>query len=867
MTSADDVPSVPAGKIRCFVTKKLRKDTPEENVRQRWARSLVDEYGYDVADMAVEFSVKMGTVRKRADIVVFKPRGPRRQDTVSVIVEAKREDVSPKNKAEGVDQLKSYMSACAASRFGLWVGSERLAYEKSDDGEIDDTTDIPRFGDTQPQPPKFHELTPAIDLKASLRRCHNYIYANQGIQKAEAFHELQKIIFCKVLDENELVDQLRFFVRGEERKSIAGQRRLRDERIAPLFDEVKERYPYIFESDDRIKLNLKVLAYIVSELQRYSLLSTRTDVKGQAYEELVGANLRGDRGEFFTPRNVCDMAVRMVLSLYSNQKIASLKVLDCCCGTGGFLVAMVNQLRNKVAGFERAKGGSEEDVRSRIGVRIKDMAERNLFGMDINPFLVRTTQMNLVMHGDGSVNVFQGDSLAAPGEWEDEGARQKIKQDSFDVVMTNPPFGGQARVDDPHTLSRYELPALETKDTRRLMPAEQLFVEGALKYVKHGGYLAIVLPRSIANNPSLRFIRRWLLVNTRVLASIDLPKETFAEGGGVPNPSVLIMQKLTREEARLAKAGALVGYEMFMSAPKKVGIDKRGSPVYVRNSEGLVVLDEHSRPSVDDDLPRVVSDFEHTIPYPQTTPSTTESYALPSDFLAESGEVRLDAGHYSPELLNARRILEQSGLKLERLGNIVESVILPGRIPKRIYVEPDAGLPFLQGSHIVHFQPADLKYLSPASHRNIELIVIRAGWLLITRSGSVGRVALCPQEWDGWAASEHIIRIVPDEKKCLSGYLCSFLASPLGQVQLNANIHGAVVDELTDTQVKNVLVPIAEKKTHVELARSIDQDMKRATALKSQAIVAAKTSVANITTWLQASDAEDKKSHSTPGRL
>ena len=664
-------------------------------------------------------------------------------------------------------------------------------------------------------------------------------------------------MFCKVLDENEFVDQLRFFVHGEERTSIAGQRSLRDERIVPLFDDVKERYPYIFDADERIKLNLKVLAYIVSELQRYSLLDTQTDVKGQAYEELVGANLRGDRGEFFTPRNVCEMAVRMVLTLYSDQRIASLKVLDCCCGTGGFLVAAVNQLRHRVAGFEQAKGGLPEDIRHRIAVRIKDMAERNLFGMDINPFLVRTTQMNLVMHGDGSVNVFQGDSLAAPGEWDDEGARRKIKQDSFDVVVTNPPFGGQAHVDDPHTLSRYQLPTLETKDTRRLMPAEQLFVEGALKYVKRGGYLAIVLPRSIANNPGLKFIRKWLLANARIVASVDLPKETFAEGGGVPNPSVLIMQRLTPEEERLAQAGVLDQYDIFMAIPKKVGIDKRGNPIYARTPEGLVVLDENTKPTVDDDLPRVVSDFEQwheglaSTPTHKATSAATESYTLSSAILAESDEIRQDAGHYSPALLNARRILEQSGLKLARLGDVVARVILPNRIPKRIYVEPEAGLPFLQGSHVVHFQPADLKYLSPASHRNIDMIVIRTGWLLVTRSGTVGRVAICPPEWDGWAASEHIIRIVPDEAKCPSGYLCSFLTSSLGQAQLNANVHGAVVDELTDEQVRNVLVPVPDREADIDSVRAIDRDMKRAIALKSQAIVAAQTSVATTTAWLQ----------------
>ena len=151
----------------------------------------------------------------------------------------------------------------------------------------------------------------------------------------------------------------------------------------------------------------------------------------------------------------------------------------------------------------------------------------------------------------------------------------------------------------------------------------------------------------------------------------------------------------------------------------------------------------------------------------------------------------------------------------------------------------------------MHFQPADLKYLSPASHRNIDMIVIRTGWLLVTRSGTVGRVAICPPEWDGWAASEHIIRIVPDETKCPSGYLCSFLTSSLGQAQLSANIHGAVVDELTDEQVRNVLIPVPDKEVGIDFVRSIDRDMKRAIALKSQAIAAAQTSVATTTAWLQ----------------
>ena len=448
-----------------------------------------------------------------------------------------------------------------------------------------------------------------MDLKAAFRRCHNYIYANQGIQKAEAFHELQKLIFCKVLDEYEAIGTLRFFIRGEERRSEAGQHRVFDERIAPLFEEVKQRYLYIFDANEKIKLNRRVLAYIVSELQRYSLLRTNTDVKGSAYEELVGENLRGDRGEFFTPRNVCDMAVRMSLSLFRRQRLTSLKLLDCCCGTGGFLVSAINILRNVVASFEAAKGGTEAEIRERTSSRVKQLAERNLFGMDINPFLVRTTQMNLVMHGDGSVNVFPGDSLEAPGEWEDD-ARKKIMPGSFDLCITNPPFGGRAIIDDPHVLSRYELPAFGVTNMRTSMPAEQLFVEAALKCVKPGGYLAIVLPDSILNNPGLEFIRQWAFRRVRLIASVDLPKETFADSGGVPNPSVVIVQRLTREDIKLAEADALDDYEVFMSIPKTTGRDKRGNPIYYRTPEGFEILDQQNDPALDDELPLVADAFD-----------------------------------------------------------------------------------------------------------------------------------------------------------------------------------------------------------------------------------------------------------------
>ena len=161
-----------------------------------------------------------------------------------------------------------------------------------------------------------------------------------------------------------------------------------------------ERYPFIYGDSDQIELEERVVAYVVSELQLLSLLDTETDVKGDAYEELVGANLRGNRGEYFTPRNVCDMAVRMAMGLYDAVDLTRLKILDCCCGTGGFLVSWLNNLSATLLAQEQGRPITRTSPEERVRKRIQDVCALNLYGLDINPNLVRTCQMNLVLHGD-----------------------------------------------------------------------------------------------------------------------------------------------------------------------------------------------------------------------------------------------------------------------------------------------------------------------------------------------------------------------------------------------------------------------------------------------------------------------------------
>lgn len=604
---------VPPGKIRCYITGQLRPDTPEENVRQRWARSLVEEYGYPKSDIGMEVKIEMGKAKKKADLVIFNSGAKHEQKEAYIIVEVKRADKKPSDDNGGDGQLISYMSASPICKFGLWVGEERRAYERdTTTGTIERTVDIPRSGESEPERPTRDDLVPAHELKSIFRRCHNYIFANAGWQKGEAFHEMLKLIFCKTFDEEEGDTQLDFSVSPKERKTESGQRRLVEDRLQPLFKKVRTRYPFIFEENEKIKLEPKVAAYVVSELQYISFLNTPTDVKGDAYEELVGENLRGDRGEYFTPRNVCDMVCNMVMSMHPTKDITSLKVLDCCCGTGGYLVSWLSNLKKIIEKQEELRNTSKEVISEKVRDRVRKACEQNLFGLDINPFLVRTCQMNLVLHGDGSTNVFRVDSVKSPGEWDNQDARSRVPYGQADIVMTNPPFGGKAKIDDSHILDRYELSTWENNDSRSSLPAEQLFMETALNFVKPGGYLAILIPDGILNNPGLKFIRSWLLKRSQLIASIDLPKTTFKASGGVNNPSVLLMRKFTRSEAENAEKGIFNNaYDVFMASPETCGIDNRVAPVYLRHPDGREKQDEGGEKVKDDQVSAVAEEFSN----------------------------------------------------------------------------------------------------------------------------------------------------------------------------------------------------------------------------------------------------------------
>ena len=635
--------SVPDGSIRDYVDGKFRKDTPEEYVRQTIEKRLINEHKYKREQIKIEFGLKLGSRKPRADIVVFPKDSPEMtQDQVWLIVECKKETVEPRNRKDGVEQLKSYMSACPNCEWGLWTnGRYKEVLRKvrvGDRYEFQEYNDIPAADGTLEDidRPKRNTLKKAYEdnLLMVFRTCHNHIYATDGLQKQPAFFELLKLIFCKTLDEQNVGRALEFYARSGERGNRDGQLTVQ-KRISKIFGKVKQQFPQIFEANDEIKLQPRSLAWIVSELQAYSLLETHVDVKGKAYEELVGANLRGDRGEFFTPRNIMRMAVEMV-----NPKPEE-KVCDTSCGTGGFLVTAMNhiieQLKREVADDFGLGEIEWSDYQKRIvDDRIKQIVASDFYGFDINPDLVKATKMNMVMNNDGSGNINRNDSLLPPHEWTQELKQEladalKIQAENitnadsiafFDVIVTNPPFGSDIPIKDNHILEQFDIGHIWRKNggagwalsdmLQTSVPPEQLFIERCLQFLKPGGRLAIVLPDSILGNPGLGHIRQWLLEKTRIVASVDLHADAFQPRNGTQT-SVLILQKKTQEEINEERyRRQITPYNIFMAMVEKVGHDRRGNTLFKRDKDGneIWVSEENTSPINYRDAEGAIADLQ-----------------------------------------------------------------------------------------------------------------------------------------------------------------------------------------------------------------------------------------------------------------
>lgn len=608
---------LPEGYLRDYITDKLIKETKKELVRQRIARALIHEYGFSPLDMELDYSIGG---RKKIDIAIFHPGKDHSNDNLSRAVVCRQESNNGRNvnrirdydQAEAdLDDLKKIMLEVESIKYGLWTNGLELFFLEKEKRRFE--TVFNPIGDW-PLPEDSIDLKDVISqahtriadnemLKITFRRCHNFIHGNEGMPKDAAFWQFLYIIFCKMHDENLRTIQRqawkrRFWAGPKEQFDEQGRKEIR-KRIEILFTEVKKQYKNIFRGNEEITLSDRALSFIISEIAKYDFTRTDVDAKGVAYQELVGVNLRGDRGQYFTPRGVVKLVIEM-LDPKDDETI-----LDPACGTGGFLVATLGHMLNQFREEQNTEAGNENtDEFLNVHERLKEYASTKVFGADFDPFLIRAAQMNMVLAGDGRGHLYNINSLEFPLGYLDDlqRAKEEIKLGSIDIIATNPPFGSDIPITDEHILKQYDLAHYwepdgeggfrNTGDLKRNISPETLFIERCIKWLKPGtGRMGIVLPDGILGNPAAEYIRWWIMQETQVLASVDLPVEAFIVEANVNIlTSLLFLRRKSEAEKHAEALGGAVEYPVFMAVADKVGYDRRGNTLYKRTPDGAEII-------------------------------------------------------------------------------------------------------------------------------------------------------------------------------------------------------------------------------------------------------------------------------------
>jgi type I restriction enzyme M protein len=576
---------IPEGYIKDYISDVLVKDTPEEREAvQVFSQKLVDDFGYpkSVIQTRPQFRVKQSPSGKElypTDIAVFET-DRKSYDEVFMIVECKR-----KNRQDGEKQLHIYMNLCPA-KIGVWYnGADHLYLRKiiQSDGTVKwkELPTIPRYGQKLEDIGnlKRKDLKIPTNLKAIFKDIRNHLAGmTTGITRDEPLaKEIINVLFCKIYDEvNTGGEEFVGFVVNEDEKPTSVRKKIRQ-----MFNEkVKAEYNDVFDSSDSITLDAESLTYVVGELQNYAITEAEREAVGDAFEVFIGPALRGPEGQFFTPRNV----VRMMVDVL--DPTPKELILDPACGSGGFLIVALEKIWKKVDDEGKAKGLKPEQ----IWKNKRDVASRYFRGLDKDAFLTKVTKAYMAIVGDGRGGVFCENSLAPPSTWETK-TRDKIELDSFDVIITNPPFGSKIQVRGSNILNQYDLGFMWRKDDNNWIrqseleesrPPQLLFIERCYQFLRDGGRLAIILPESIFGMPKYNYIVKWLMKNTTITGIVSMPEELFQPHTHAKTCVVFLKKEKPKKD-----------YPIHMAIAKWCGHDSRGNPTLRRMSDGkLLLLDD-----------------------------------------------------------------------------------------------------------------------------------------------------------------------------------------------------------------------------------------------------------------------------------
>ncbi len=665
------------------------------------------------------------------------------------------------------------------------------------------------------------DLQPLHNLKAILRDLRDYFAGNvTGITRDEVIAQtMLRLLFCKIVDEQEIrADELVEFANrpNESPNDLA-------RRIQKLFHRVKQKRTDIFDPAEVIEIDGADLAYVVSKLQDYTLVNADRDIIADAFEELIGTTFRGGEGQFFTPRNVVQMMIEM-LNPTSGERI-----IDPACGSGGFLAYIARHLAHTRA------------------------SDYTIVGIDKDAFLSRLARIYLSLIGESDYHLFCENSLEQPRAWRLE-TQRAAPLGSFDLILTNPPFGAKIPVIGKELLRQFELGHhwtcpersrriekndvwLKTTELLDKQPPQVLFIERCLQLLKPGGRAGIVLPEGVFGNPSDRYIWEYVRQNASVLAIVSLPPETFQPSTHTKT-SVVFLQKLPASNRRV-----------FMAIAKTIGHNKNGKEIFQIKPDGAPVLDSSGNKIIDDDTPDIARNFARAN---TGTPIVNNHLGFVVDQTEIDDHIFIPE-FYNPELREELKQLEQSGkYRLMSIGDLIRAGVIEIRrgneIGSQFYGTGD--VPFVRTTDIVNWEIKMDPVKAVAEevyeqYRNLQ--DVREHDILFVNDGTflIGRTAMVTHLDVRIIIQSHLkkIRVLkPDQLSPF--YLFYLLNSNIAQRQIAVKTFTQATLSTIGNRLLDIVLPISNDRAEIErVAEQVRQIIEQKTILREQCVQLVETSI------------------------
>ena len=823
--------------IKCFVRGKEIRLTPEEAVRQMFIRKLVDEYGYKISQLKVEHAIHFGREVKRADIVIFETNHP---NVEYIIVEVKK----PKLK-DGKAQLKSYCNATGAT-MGVWSNGEKISfYHRKDPNYFEDIPDIPRaeqklkdilrerrtIENLIAEDKLLRENKTLADL---IRELEDEVLANAGV---DVFEEVFKLIYTKLFDEmlggRDKARVLEFWNYGETDSELK-------DTIQNLFDRAKNKWAGIFADDDKIKLTPSHLAICVSSLQNVKLFNSNLDVIDDAFEYLMSKSQKGEKGQFFTPRYVIDMCVKML-----NPKINE-TMIDTAAGSCGFPVHTTFYVWKNIL---KSKGIAQSHLFTleRKPPECEDYVGRNIFAIDFDEKTVRVARTLNLIAGDGKTNVLHLNTLdyerweeIIDEDWLDiyndgwkglrklRAAKNDNSRFNFDIVMANPPFAGDIK--ESRIIAKYELGKNSNGKYQSKVGRDILFIERNLNFLKDGGRMAIVLPQGRFNNSSDKYIRDFISERCRILAVVGLHGNVFKPHTGTKT-SVLFVQKW---DDKLCPRRD--DYPIFFATMREPSKDNSGEKILETVGDKLLrdtnhhTIVKHDLFNHDgltrDGIAEAFIEFakRERLSFFEQSSFDAAKYKILSEelecteiFLSEVDEKnRADAEFFQRHYVeNEKNLLNAPHMLIKDFFKVTD-----GEHGSVDYL--DDGVKYLNVENIRNgfVDVSNVKFVSNEVYLKNRRASLQHGDILISIIGTLGMIAIADESLKPCIMNRNVAVLKPkSEIKSLNYFVAIFLMTRFGYYQATREGSGGVQPIIILERLKNFIVPTFSEKFYAAIEK------------------------------------------------